>query len=772
MSTSVAKEDRRKRRGLVLRPNFPARGSHGVTLSSRRTSSVGGSPRRPSLSLGGGGSRVLDRRPAVRVFDEEGNDVTPVPLTHADAGAVQAKGSRFFLDEISGESVSEQTTTGSFTMPFFRSILGSSRISSQSTIESVNEEVEDTFPKQDVLPINLPGSILYTFYYYINSLQKGSVKEQVTDDMLSEVVDINITETDAISLLDIPSTSVSVDADDAQTIIEQNSAYAEVCKSRTASDKHEDRFMQTLSGAAKNKQVQTQSTLTLDAATTVTNWDMFDTLCGLEQAEPARSPEPERAEFPEAAMDTSRGAERSESGGSIASTGSSTSSVTEMEGVRNSANTEADVQLILQSDKLQQCLLVMERVILGNTLQPKLAAFRQLPVHEVKPETEDGTGSSPPALELLWTFQCELSKGRSVSSMAWNKKNPDLLAVGYGEVDSSNQRPGLVCCWSLKNSTWPGRAIHCESAVTSLDFSANNPGHLAVGMQDGSIAIYNVPSLNNMTYIISSHECPKKHLGPVWQLTWTQQELSSGEEKTEVLFSVAADGRMSKWFISSSGLDCIDLMKLKRFRNNKKAEGKLTEKSAESLLSAWTPGLCFDFHPIDSSAYLVGTGEGFIHRCSCSNNQQFLETYRKHFGAVNRVTWSPFNPSLFLSCSSDWTIQLWKQDHLSPILGFTSNQRAVCDIMWSPKRATMFGVVNKDQLEIWDLTSSVLDPVIVQPAFPGVKMSCLLFAKHTDCIFVGDSAGHVSVYQLKNMSLEEGSQAHVLESIIHSAVSK
>ncbi len=53
-------------------------------------------------------------------------------------------------------------------------------------------------------------------------------------------------------------------------------------------------------------------------------------------------------------------------------------------------------------------------------------------------------------------------------------------------------------------------------------------------------------------------ECPNKHLGPVWQLRWTQQELSlSGEENVEALFSVAADGRICKWFVCNNGLDCI-----------------------------------------------------------------------------------------------------------------------------------------------------------------------------------------------------------------------
>lgn len=73
---------------------------------------------------------------------------------------------------------------------------------------------------------------------------------------------------------------------------------------------------------------------------------------------------------------------------------------------------------------------------------------------------------------------------------------------------------------------------------------------------------------------------------------------------------------------------------------------------------------------------------------------------------VNCITWSPLSPDVFLSCSSDWTIQLWKQGRQNPVLGFTSTQTAVWDIKWSPKWATVFGVVNDRQLEIWDLNSS------------------------------------------------------------------
>ncbi|MED6279186.1 hypothetical protein CHARACLAT_031905, partial [Characodon lateralis] len=128
-------------------------------------------------------------------------------------------------------------------------------------------------------------------------------------------------------------------------------------------------------------------------------------------------------------------------------------------------------------------------------------------------------------------------------------------------------------------------------------------------------------------------ECAKRHLGPVWQLRWNQQELSfTGEEKVEALFSVGADGRICKWFVINGGLDCTELMKLKRINNTQRmAEQNKQEKTAECVLSALTPGLCFDFHPTDSSIYLTGTFEGNIHKCSCSNSHQFLETYKKHF---------------------------------------------------------------------------------------------------------------------------------------------
>jgi len=50
---------------------------------------------------------------------------------------------------------------------------------------------------------------------------------------------------------------------------------------------------------------------------------------------------------------------------------------------------------------------------------------------------------------------------------------------------------------------WPERIIHCHSCVISLDFSANNASQLAVGMDDGTMAIYDI-SQSSSTCIADS----------------------------------------------------------------------------------------------------------------------------------------------------------------------------------------------------------------------------------------------------------------------------
>ena len=64
----------------------------------------------------------------------------------------------------------------------------------------------------------------------------------------------------------------------------------------------------------------------------------------------------------------------------------------------------------------------------------------------------EGIMNQSHSLHLLWTYRCDLSRGRRVNSIVCNKLSEDVIAVGYGECSTSTGAPlGMILCWSIKN---------------------------------------------------------------------------------------------------------------------------------------------------------------------------------------------------------------------------------------------------------------------------------------------------------------------------------
>ena len=79
------------------------------------------------------------------------------------------------------------------------------------------------------------------------------------------------------------------------------------------------------------------------------------------------------------------------------------------------------------------------------------------------------------------------------------------------------------------------------------------------------------------------------------------------------IVSISTDGRVVEWSMKK-GLASTTLMVLKRRGNS------------EGVISRTASGLTFDFPHADHSTYFAGTEEGAIHKCSCSYNEQYLDT--------------------------------------------------------------------------------------------------------------------------------------------------
>ncbi|KAM4734583.1 dynein axonemal intermediate chain 4-like [Anableps anableps] len=649
----------------------------------------------------------------LQVFDDQGKNVTPLPLSVAPPEDPQSKTKTLSLDDVlfnSGSNVFKSSTVSDVAPPRLLCSSFSSMSSMESDLLSRSSQAEASLPPHDIEPT--PAA---------HEVKSQSLKEQIVEENLSQGFDVILTETDTFSLLDIPPTLISEDAEDAEGVKQRNINYAEFCNNRMGNDNYLERSTQTFVGESKSKNTQTISNNSVNMGSVVSLEADMETCGDILEAEPNKDE-------------------------------------------------------ILLSESFKNSLLVTESVLLLNIFQPKLATFKGLPVLEdpdsmVSPGPEEQSAENKdsyltPTMEPLWSFVSAVTRGRNITSMTWNKKNLDILAVGYG--DWASDTPGLICCWTLKNLTWSERVYSCHSSVTCLDFSASNPSHLAVGMYDGSVAIYNIQVRDDTACIANSRDCSKKHVQPVWQIIWTKQQLQlSGEEREELLVSISGDGRITKWLVLSNGFNCVDLMVLKMARERKKKPGRSQEKT-ENVLLPVNPVLCASFHPGDSGIYVIGTWGGSIHKCSLSNSDHFLDTFTKHLSPVMHVEWSLLYPDVFLSGSSDGTIQLWTLDSLTPKMSFTSVQNPVEGVKWSPNCSAVFAAIYKQRVEIWDLSANILLPTIVQHAAPGVTLAAVLFAKGSDCVLVGDSEGKVTVYNLKNFRVGKGKKVENLNDIMES----
>jgi WD40 repeat protein len=425
---------------------------------------------------------------------------------------------------------------------------------------------------------------------------------------------------------------------------------------------------------------------------------------------------------------------------------------------------------IMKLPTLTEKLLILERAVLMNVYQEKQALYRGLPVlkdpYVESSSTERQFVIHKPHLERLWSFSSIQTKEKQASCIAWNKQNPDIIAAGYGNVSFSGQEEGLICCWSLKNPEHPERVYKASSAVTSLSFSDTHPNLLAAGLYDGNIALYNLRT-TNPECMLDTRDNISSHFGPVWQVDWVEKERSTAEDRTEVLVSIGSDGRITQWSIRK-GFEGTQLMRIKRpspVEEQQQTKGRPKQGqgnqeaisgslSAEALISQYTAGLAFDFWPGDVNIYLASIQEGLIHKCSCSYNEQFLETYEGHTGPVLKVKWSPFRSShLFISCSADWSVKIWHQDKPSPLLSLTSAQchKAIVDVCWCPWNALMFATASTGRIEVWDLSVNILDPYIVHKVSGNVQQCCLKFGVNAKVLIVGDAKGTVSVYQMRNV---------------------
>ncbi|XP_035659289.1 dynein intermediate chain 2, ciliary-like [Branchiostoma floridae] len=382
--------------------------------------------------------------------------------------------------------------------------------------------------------------------------------------------------------------------------------------------------------------------------------------------------------------------------------------------------------------RIEKPAKILERMVNQNTYDDIAQDFKYW--EDVSDEYREQEGTLLP----LWKFSYEKSKRLAVTSICWDPKYRDLLAVGHGSYDFLKQTRGLICLYSLKNPSFPEFIYNTETGVMCLDIHPAYPHLVAVGFYDGSVGVFSLTEkIQEPMYKCTAKG--GKHTDPVWEVKWQKDDLDNNMN----FFSIGGDGRVVSWTLVKNELLCTDVILL-----------KLDESPADGAegtqLFTLGCGTAFDFHKQTDYLFLVGTEEGKIHKCSKAYSSQFLDTFDAHHMAVHSVRWNTFHPKIFLSCSADWTVKIWEHTSNMPLFTFDLGS-SVGDVAWAPYSSTVFAAVTSDgKVHVFDLNVNKYEALCEQVVVTKkkTKLTHIEFNPNYPMIIVGDDRGYVTSLKL------------------------
>ncbi|XP_049867234.1 dynein axonemal intermediate chain 4 [Pectinophora gossypiella] len=368
-------------------------------------------------------------------------------------------------------------------------------------------------------------------------------------------------------------------------------------------------------------------------------------------------------------------------------------------------------------------------------------------------------------MQSLWYFESEETLNRPIMSVAFNPKNPDILAVAHGKFGYAEKLNGIVCIWCTKNPCTPERRYRFETPVTSVSFANRNPNWIACAFANGDICILDITSYS-IKVIAKSKRDTNPCFEPIWATSWVAKDKSQ-----EYVMAAGQDGRISR-FTSTKTHDfiCTPMMRICAVEG--KMKGLETPKPCLKVdvpIIRYPAALCLRWHPVISHIYLVGTDEGCIHRCSTHYLNQHMDVFKAHSGPVYSMIYSPFMTSLLVTCGADNAIRIWIED-LDDVIMTLNCASAVYDVAFCPTNATILISVSGNVMAVWDLRRKTHIPC-TEYTFPGnVTLTYVKFSPSGDNLFVADTMGRVHTFHLEDTPIAPYYQRRMLDDAIKRAL--
>ncbi|KZS94359.1 WD40 repeat-like protein [Sistotremastrum niveocremeum HHB9708] len=344
-------------------------------------------------------------------------------------------------------------------------------------------------------------------------------------------------------------------------------------------------------------------------------------------------------------------------------------------------------------------------------------------------------------------------KNRSITGVDWSPKYPELSAASYNKNPSAPNDPdGIVAVWNLHLLERPEFVFHSQSDVLSVSFSLFHSNLIFGGTYSGQILLWDTRSKH--LPVLKTPLSAAGHTHPVYAMQMV------GTQNAHNLITASTDGLVCSWLVDmlAQPQESLELAHVSHNRTN------------EIAITA------LDFPDNETTTFWTGTEEGNIYqanrydRAGSKAGLNQYDAYRGHAGPVTGLHFHPMVGSvdfsdLFLSCSVDWTVKLWRaksaakpstsSQTINPLYSFDESDDYVYDVQWHPSHPALFGSVNgSGKFDLWNLNTDTEVPMVSTSVGSSRALNKLKWdRKEGRRVALGGSDGRLYVYDIGDMGI-------------------
>ncbi|TCD65904.1 hypothetical protein EIP91_002019 [Steccherinum ochraceum] len=344
-------------------------------------------------------------------------------------------------------------------------------------------------------------------------------------------------------------------------------------------------------------------------------------------------------------------------------------------------------------------------------------------------------------------------KNRSITDVDWSPKYPELSCASYNKNPAAlNEPDGIVAVWNMHLLERPEFVFHSQSDVLSVTFSPFHSNLIFGGTYSGQILLWDTRSKH--LPVLKTPLSASGHTHPVYAMQMV------GTQNAHNLITSSTDGMVCSWLVDMLAQP-QETLELVHSGHNKTGEVAITT---------------LHFPDNETTTFWVGTEEGNVYqanrydRAGAKAGLNQYDVYKGHSGPVMGLHFHPLiGPvdfsDLFLTCSVDWTVKLWRAKSLAkpstavnpiaPVYSFDEADDYVYDVKWHPGHPAVFGTVDgSGKFDLWNLNSDTEVPVVSTAVSSGRAINKLRWDhKEGRRAALGGSDGKLYIYDIGDMAL-------------------